>query len=149
MVVLAVRVVFVLVVVVETLVRRKRETTVTREDRGPIEEGLAVLLDHTLQLCRDAPDGPDVDGPTVLLLQQNHFRSSVPPSHHVSSQLSLQFAFHAIRPLFLLFRVVLRHLSIDEFVVYFEALDTLGTPGEAEVTDLDGTVVVDEDIGWL
>lgn len=69
----------------------------------------------------------------------------------MTSQLSFEFALHQVAPLFLLFGLALlfRVWLIDQLVIDLEALDSLGTSGQPKVTDLDGTVIIDQNVGWF
>ena len=70
-------------------VRTEGEAGLAGEEGLPVEVSSSTLLHHTKHLSEDATDGPHIDGLSVVLLEENELRCSVPARHDVTSQLTL------------------------------------------------------------
>jgi len=61
----------------------EREAAGALEERSSETEALNIGLLHAHKLSEDAASGPNINLRTIVLLQKNEFRRSVPPSHHM------------------------------------------------------------------
>mmetsp|Transcript_65475 Transcript_65475/g.213131 ORF Transcript_65475/g.213131 Transcript_65475/m.213131 type:complete len:413 (+) Transcript_65475:62-1300(+) len=130
-----------LVVLAVLLVGRQREARVAGEERPPVFALRA--RQHAQQLRVDATHGPDIDGLGVVRLQQDELRSAVPPCDHMPRQMLLQ-------PLRVgHVRNLIRTIALlGPCWGLVEVLAPEGT-GQAEVSDLDGAVLVHEAVRGL
>merc|ERR1740121_882414 len=78
----------VLIVGLVLVVRGEREAGRSREEWTTVLDLSA--RQHAEKLRIYAADGPNVNGLSVILLQQDELRSSVPPRNHMPCQVSLQ-----------------------------------------------------------
>lgn len=84
-------------------VRAQRETRLTREKGPSVHISWSTLLHHAQQLAKNAADGPHIDRRTVVFLEQDQLRRSVPARYDMTRELSL----HILSELFSLLE--LRH----------------------------------------
>ena len=92
-------------------IRTQREAGPAWEERLTIQVGRCALLHHAEQLSKDAAYRPHVDGLTVVFLEKNELRSSVPARHDVTCELSLHILAKLLRGLELLHKLC---LAIDD-----------------------------------
>jgi len=146
-------------------IRRQGEARGTGEQGRSVQESGGVFLDHTQELSKDTTEGPDIDGGSVVLFEENEFGSSVPSGNDVTSELSLdvlsldettggldQLAFTflgldggVLGDMFVHIVVVV----VGFFLLGMSTFDTFDGSGETEIADSDGAIFVDEDVGRL
>lgn len=144
-------------------IRREREAAASWEKRRSVEECRRVLLDHVHEFREDAPDTPDVDSCSVVFLEKNQLRSTVPTSHDVSRQLALS-CFRSKRLFFREFRTttcartcsdrccLLRtHLrrAVATLIVDMSTFNAFNRSSETEIANLNRAIFVDEYVSWL
>jgi len=146
-------------------IRRQGEARGTGEQGRSVQESGGVFLDHAQELSKDTTEGPDIDRGSVVLFEENEFRSSVPSGDDVTSKLSLdvlgldetsrgldQLAFTFLG----LGGGVLGDVLVDIvivvvgfFLLVVGTFDTFDGSSETEIADSDGAIFVDEDVSGL